>query len=55
MKDPQGLDKDFMLKLVKQKCTIANYKGTISQQGYLINVNDRNIELPDGTFGKQYS
>merc|ERR1712091_676854 len=46
--DPNGLDKEALMVLVKNRIMVENYKGKLSSEGYLIKVNEKNIKLPDG-------
>jgi len=46
--DPNGLDRDALLFLVQNRLMVSNYKGKLSDQGYMVKVSDKNITLPDG-------
>lgn len=40
--DPNGLDRNGLLFLVKNRMMVSHFKGALSPQGYLITVNDKN-------------
>lgn len=46
--DPKGIEREALLQLVRNRLTVENFKGTLSDQGYLVKVNDTNVTLPDG-------
>ena len=47
--DPNGLDRDALLKLVDKRVMVENYDGPLSDQGFMIKVGQTNVKLPDGT------
>lgn len=47
--DPQGLDKEELLRLARQRVMISNYDiSKLSNTGYRVLVDDANVKLPDG-------
>jgi len=47
--DPQGLDKEELLRLARARVMISNYDATkLSKTGYRVLVDDINVKLPDG-------
>lgn len=47
--DPQGLDKEELLRLAKARVMISNYDiSKLSRSGYRVLVDDINVKLPDG-------
>ena len=47
--DPEGLDRDALLKLVKSRSTVDRYGGRFSDQGFFVPVDATDVTLPDGT------
>lgn len=47
--DPNGLDRDELLRLAKARVMISNYDvAKLSSDGYRVLVDDKNLTLPDG-------
>lgn len=47
--DPNGLDRDELLRLAKKRVMISQYDAAkLSSQGYRVLVDDKNVTLPDG-------
>lgn len=46
--DPEGLDREFLNILVKNRSMVQEYKGKISAKGYYVSINDVNVTLPCG-------
>lgn len=48
--DPQGIDRQEILRLAKLRKTIASFdRSKLSKQGFVVLVDDRDAKLPDGT------
>jgi len=46
--DPKGLNRDALLKLCDERTMVEHYDGPLSDQGFMLNVNETNFTLPDG-------
>ncbi|MBS3818960.1 NAD-glutamate dehydrogenase [bacterium] len=47
--DPEGLNRQELTKLAKSRKMVENFnKNLLSKQGFLVTLQDRNIQLPDG-------
>ena len=44
--------KEELVKLIKLKIPITNYKGKLSNEGFLVKVGDAELTLPNGYKGK---
>jgi glutamate dehydrogenase len=48
--DPQGLNRDELLKLADQRKMVENFNcSALSAEGFFVSINDKRITLPDGT------
>lgn len=48
--DPNGIDRTELTRLAKKRVMIEQFDKTkLSQHGFLVHINDRNVKLPDGT------
>jgi len=46
--DPEGIDKDALNQLAKQRRMISSFNGTLSSKGYMVLIQDENKVLPNG-------
>jgi len=48
--DPEGIDRKDLTRLVKKRAMIEQFDKTrLSNRGFLVHINDRNVTLPDGS------
>ena len=47
--DPEGIDRDALLRLVNNRTMVDHFDGSFSDKGFFIPVNATNVTLPDGT------
>ena len=47
--DPEGLDKQELLRMCSSNLTIDGYSSSLSATGYKVCKNDTNVKLPDGS------
>jgi len=48
--DPDGIDREELTRLAKERRMVDHYdRSRLSQKGFFVSINDRNVVLPDGT------
>jgi len=47
--DPEGIDRPALEALAHKRCTVDKFDGQLSSKGFLVQIGDENITLPDGT------
>lgn len=51
--DPQGLNREELIRLARKRVTVEQFdRNMLSQQGFFVSVNDRDVLLPDGELVK---
>ncbi len=49
--DPHGIDRKELLRLAEKRVTVEHFNRTLlSKDGFFVSINDREVNLPDGTF-----